>query len=54
MSKAIQSCARGAKIVASLSLLLLSALLVTIFVPVLAIKDRLFGGPRTDERLQIS
>ena len=38
-----------AKILASLSLLLLSALLVTILVPVLAVEDRLFGNSRTDE-----
>jgi hypothetical protein len=53
MYKAIQSCAKLAKIFASLSLLLLSVLLVTILVPVLAFKDRLFGNPRTDKALQI-
>jgi hypothetical protein len=52
MYKAIQSCAKLAKIFAALSLLLLSVLLVTIFVPVLAVKDRLFGNPRTDKTFQ--
>ena len=52
MYKAIQSSVSLAKILGSLSLLLFSALLVTILVPVLAVKDRLFGNPRTDERVQ--
>ena len=52
MYKAIQSCVHLARIFASLSLLLFSALLVTILVPALAVKDWLFRNPHTNERLQ--